>query len=206
MDLEINKVETPAFYKDMEFSVAPGVYDPDEDTFLLADDLGVNPGEEVLEIGTGCGILAILAAKAGAKVTATDVNPSALDCARKNASAQGVDGKIDFRLGDLFEPVAGEHFNLVIFNPPYLPATGKLDGDPTGVACEGGSDGRALIDPFLESLPEHLKDGGRAIYLQSSLSSIEQSIKKMRELGLVFSLKSKKFCFEELFLVFAKRL
>ncbi len=132
----------PAFYGGLKFMVSPGVYEPAEDTFLIADNLDVKAGEDVLEIGTGCGILAVLAAKAGAKVIATDINPEAVDCAEENARMNGVGGKIDFRLGSLFEPVAGKTFDLVVFNPPYLPASGGLEGDPVGLACEGGRDGR----------------------------------------------------------------
>ncbi|MEM2890220.1 MAG: methyltransferase, partial [Candidatus Hadarchaeum sp.] len=109
------------FYKGDKFLVYPEVYEPAEDTFLIADNLEVKSDERVLELGTGCGLLAILAAKAGAKVVATDISPIALECARANAVENLVANRIDFRSGDLFDPVDGELFDAVIFNPPYLP-------------------------------------------------------------------------------------
>ncbi len=184
--------------------VAPGVYAPAEDTFLIADNLDVRAGEEVLEIGTGCGILAISAAKAGAKVVATDSNPAAVACAKENAKLNGVGGKIDFRLGNLFEPVAWKAFDLVIFNPPYLPASGELEGDSIGLACEGGRDGTAVISPFLKSLPRHLRKGGRAIFLLSSFSKSDECLKELSRLGFEFETKKEKLSFEELVLVKAR--
>ncbi|MFN4133880.1 MAG: HemK2/MTQ2 family protein methyltransferase, partial [Candidatus Hadarchaeales archaeon] len=104
-----------AYWKELQFLIAPDVYEPAEDTFFIAENMSIGAGEKVLELGTGCGMLAVLAAKAGGKVIATDINPTALECARANAAANGV--KIDFRLGDLFEPVKGELFDQILFNP-----------------------------------------------------------------------------------------
>ncbi len=78
------------------------------------DDL-VAPGMRVLDVGTGCGILAGVAAQLGATVVATDINERAVVCAQQNLD--GLD--VDVRCGDLFEPVAGERFDLIVCNPPY---------------------------------------------------------------------------------------
>lgn len=109
------------YYRGRAFRVDPGVYEPAEDTFLLADNLDVRSGERVLELGTGCGLLAILAAEAGAWVIATDISSAALICAKKNAAAHGVEDRIDFRLSNLFESVRGRRFDLVVFNPLTCP-------------------------------------------------------------------------------------
>ena len=184
------------------FHVGPEVYEPAEDTFLLAENLDVNPGERVLELGTGCGLLAILAAKAGARVVATDINPAAVECAHANAAAHGVADRIDFRLGDLFEPVAGERFDLVVFNPPYLPVEPEeaLDG-PLDRAWEAGPDGRAAIDPFLRGLLNHLTNNGRALFVQSSLSNLDKTLREIGGLGLDVDIVRKRLPFEELFLL-----
>src|SRR5688572_18246060 len=71
----------------------------------------------VLDLGTGSGIGAVFAARKGASVVAVDINPEAVRCARINALLNHVDERIDVRLGDLFEPVRGEEFDLVLFNP-----------------------------------------------------------------------------------------
>jgi release factor glutamine methyltransferase len=190
------------FYGEEEFKLHPDVYEPAEDTFQLADNLDARHGEHVLELGTGCGLLAILAAKAGAKVVATDINHSALECARANAVAHGVADKIDFRLGDLFEPIHDERFDLVVFNPPYLPV--RLEealGDSPSVAWEAGPDGRAVIDRFLEGLPGHLAPKGRALFVQSSLADISKTLRVLEKSGFQVNILREKLPFEELFLL-----
>jgi len=193
---------TTVYFKSKAFRVDPSVYEPAEDTFLLADNLDARPDEYVLELGTGCGLLAILAAETGAKVTATDTNPAALECARANAMAHGVIDCIDFRLGGLFGPVAGKCFDLVIFNPPYLPVRPEEAlGGVLDRAWEAGPDGRAILDPFLEGLPNHLMKGGRALFVQSSLSDIAKTINVLQTRGFRVEVTNRKLPFEELFLL-----
>ncbi|MDI6884414.1 MAG: MoaD family protein [Hadesarchaea archaeon] len=192
-----------ASYNGEDFRIEPDVYEPAEDTFLLAENLDVRRGERTLELGTGCGILAILAAKAGARVTATDINPAALECARANVAAHGVADRIGFRLGDLFEPVAGKRFNLVIFNPPYLPIPDQDSiGTPLDLAWEAGPDGRAVINRFLNELPEHLAPSSRALFVQSSLADVEKTIRALEAKGMRAEIVARrKLSFEELFLL-----
>ena len=191
------------YYKEMAFKVAKNIYEPAEDTFLLADNINARRGERVLELGTGCGLLAILAAKAGAKeVVVTDINPAALKCARANAAKHQVEYCIDFRLGDLFEPVAGEHFDLVMFNPPYLPVDPEeaLCG-PLDRAWEAGPDGRRIIDRFLRELPNYLMPNGRILFVQSSLANIPKTLRVLETSGFQVNTINKKFSFEELCLL-----
>ncbi|MEM3519114.1 MAG: class I SAM-dependent methyltransferase [Candidatus Hadarchaeales archaeon] len=189
------------YWRELRFSVLPDVYEPAEDTFFLAENLEVRAGEKVLELGTGCGMLAVIAAKAGGNVVATDINPVAIECARRNAAANGVDGKIDFRIGDLFKPVKGERFNQIIFNPPYLPTDPEeAKGGWLEKAWDGGVDGRRVIERFLQEFPEHLELGGRAVFVQSSLSDIPKTIQMLKLSGLKFNFLQKKLPFEELFL------
>jgi len=189
------------FYKGSKFLVYPGVYEPAEDTFLLADNLDVRGGEQVLELGTGCGLLSILAAKAGARVVATDINPAAIECARANAAEKGVADIIDFRLGDLFEPVEGECFDLVVFNPPYLPVEpGERLGEPLELAWEAGKDGRRVIDRFLSELPSHIGSNGRALFVQSSLSNAFETLQLLEANRFKVKMVREKLFFEELFL------
>lgn len=190
------------FYGGDAFCVDSDVYEPAEDTFLLADNLDARRGERVLELGTGCGLLAILAAKAGARVVATDINPAAFECASANAVKHGVADDIDFRFGDLFEPVAGERFDLVIFNPPYLPVKPNeaLDG-PLDRAWEAGPDGRKVIDRFLRELPDHLTPNGRALFVQSSLADISKTIRALEMGGFQVNTLHEKLPFEELYLL-----
>lgn len=192
---------TLVYYKGKGFEVRPSVYEPAEDTFLLADNLDVYPSEKVLELGTGCGLLAILAAEAGGRVIATDINPTALECARTNAVAHGVLDRIDFRLGNLFEPVVDERFDLVIFNPPYLPVRPEEALDTMlDRAWEAGPEGRAVIDRFLNELPGHLMPDGRALFVQSSLADVEKTIQVLGG-SRVEVVARRKLSFEELFLL-----
>ena len=87
------------FYDDFTFQVFKDVYEPAEDTFLVANCLVqiVKEGDMLLDIGTGCGILAIIAAKKAKKLIATDLNPHAVKCARLNAKNNGVSQKVEVR-------------------------------------------------------------------------------------------------------------
>jgi len=87
---------------------------------LRAVDAHVQPGDRVLDLGTGSGVAAVRAALRGAQVTATDVNPEAVRCARINALLNRVDDRIDVREGDLYEPVEGQRFDVVLCNPPFF--------------------------------------------------------------------------------------
>lgn len=198
---------TIVYYKAKTFTIDPEVYEPAEDTLLVADNLDVRKGERVLELGTGCGLLAILAAGAGARVVATDISPLAIACARKNAVSHGASDLIDFRLGKLFEPVDGERFDLVIFNPPYLPVRDdEAIGTPIDLAWEAGPEGRAVIDPFMEGLSSHLVKDGRAIFVQSSLSNIAKTLLFLRTRDFKVDVMNRKLPFEELFLIRAAKL
>ncbi|KXB04728.1 hypothetical protein AKJ49_01780 [candidate division MSBL1 archaeon SCGC-AAA382A03] len=191
------------YYRDQKFRILPGVYKPAEDTTLLADNLKISVGEKVLELGTGCGLISIIAAKAGAKIIATDVNPKAIECAKKNAENHGVLEKIDFKEGDLFEPVRGEEFDLIIFNPPYLPVSSS-ESLNIGLAraWDGGEDGRKVIDNFLDRVSDYLKEEGRLIFVQSSLSGVQETLNILEKKGFSSSIESeKKLSFEKLCLI-----
>ncbi|HEX2312488.1 MAG TPA: methyltransferase, partial [Thermomonospora sp.] len=101
----------------------PGVYPPQGDTVLLADALreaGVPPGARVLDVCTGTGVVALAAALGGARsVTATDISARAVLAARLNARLRGHSVRV--LRGDLVGPVAGEEFDVITANPPYVP-------------------------------------------------------------------------------------
>jgi len=171
------------FYKGLYFHVSDDVYEPSEDTFLLAENLDVNDGEIVLDMGTGCGILAVLSTRKASWVLAVDVNPHAVKCARENAERNNVSEKIDFVCGDLFNPLRREQlFDLILFNAPYLPVEEKPKGW-VDYAWSGGEDGRSILDSFLSDAPDYLKRGGRLLIVQSSLSDIGKTLSTLREKG-----------------------
>jgi HemK-related putative methylase len=83
----------------------------------------------VLDLGTGSGVGAVFAARRGASVVAVDINPEAVRCARINALLNHVEERVEVWLGNLFEPVQGRKFDLVLFNPPFYRGVPKDDLD-----------------------------------------------------------------------------
>ncbi len=184
-------------YHGMEFQTCKKVYEPAEDTFLLADNLKVKKSDSVLEIGTGTGIIAVIASKKAESVVAVDINKLAVECAQKNAELN--QAHVDVRLGDLFGPVEEEKFDLVVFNTPYLPTEeDELIKDELEAAWNGGKDGRVVINRFIENLPKHLNPGGCVQLVQSSLSNVEETSGRLMEMGFKISVTAnKRFFFEE---------
>jgi len=184
-------------YQGMEFIICENVYEPAEDTFLLADNLLVKKSDNVLEIGTGTGIIAIIASKKAKKVVTVDINRYAVECARKNTEINLA--CVDIRWGDLFDPVDDEKFDLILFNTPYLPIEDdELVDDELEAAWNGGKDGRFVINRFIKGLVEHLNPCGRVQLVQSSLSNVEETTGRLMELGFEVSVTdSERFFFEE---------
>jgi release factor glutamine methyltransferase len=191
-------------FNDCIFYVSQEVYEPAEDTFLLAENLDVNESDVVIDVGTGCGILAILAAKKAKRAVATDINPYAVDCAKMNAQQNGVLAKMDIRLGNLFEPIKkNEKFDVIIFNAPYL-TTNKDEEKENWIdrAWAGGQSGRDVIEPFVSEAPKYLKKKSRVFLVQSSLSAIDKTIQRFKESGLDATVVAeKKFPFETIVVV-----
>jgi release factor glutamine methyltransferase len=157
----------------LEFEVNRAVLIPRPDTecvvvecLRLAKDV-TEP--TLLDIGTGSGCLAIAIAKhhKTAQVTAIDISPEALAVASRNAARHGVAERIRFLQGDLFAPIpAGERFDFILSNPPYIPhddiaklPPGVRDYEPH-VALDGGADGFAVFDRLIAEAPAHLKPDG----------------------------------------------
>jgi len=190
-------------FNDCTFYVSQKVYEPAEDTFLLADNLAMNKNDVVLDVGTGCGILGILATKMAKRVVATDINPYAVNCAQINAKQNGVLSKIDIRQGNLFEPIKrNEKFDVIIFNAPYLPATKSEKKSWIGKAWAGGKSGRDVIEPYVSEVPKYLKKKGTIFLVQSSLSDTDKTLRRFEENGLSASvIARKKFPFETIVVI-----
>jgi len=191
------------FYKNFVFMVPRHVYEPAEDSFLLLENLDLNPQDIVLDMGTGCGIIGIIAAEKVKSVVAVDINPYAVRCAKKNAKINGMASKIDIRLGNLFEPIEkNERFSAILFNAPYLPVR---DSKPDGwieKAWNGGKNGRQVIDRFINEAPSFLTKNGRIFLVQSSLSNIEETLQQFHEKRFRATILSERnFMFERIVVI-----
>jgi release factor glutamine methyltransferase len=169
----------------MRVVTLPGVFRPRPDSWLLARHLcaAVRPGASVLDVCTGSGAIAVAAAGAGAgAVTAIDVSRRAVVTARINARLNGV--RVRALRGDLFAPVAGERFDAIACNPPYLPAADTLPTRGPARALDGGIDGRVLLDRVCAGAASHLRPGGCVLLVHSSVCGVEQTVERLRATGL----------------------
>ena len=136
-----------------------------------------------LDLGTGCGIQALHAARHATTVIATDISERALELARFNAELNGVTN-IQFRLGSLFEPVAGERYGHVVSNPPFVITPRSAEGVPAYEYRDGGMVGDALVASVIKDVEAHLVPGGVAQLLgnweygaQDGLARVEQWVR-----------------------------
>ena len=162
-----------AEFRGRVFQVSPAVLIPRPETEVLIDlalaKLAGLTAPRLVDLGTGSGIVAISLALEcpAAQVAAVDLSADALAVARNNAGRLGA--RVDFRQGDWFAPLAGERFDLVVSNPPYV-----ADGDPhlalnglpfePKMALTDGADGLACIRRIITDAPKHLKPGGWLLF------------------------------------------
>jgi release factor glutamine methyltransferase len=174
-----------AFFGGFVFEVCSEVYEPAEDSFLFAENLNVNVGARVLDMGTGSGILGIIAARQASEVLSVDVNPHAVRCAKQNAALNKVAGNMAFMQSDLFAAISETaKFDLILFNAPYLPSEAGEEESWLGRAWAGGTTGREFIDRFIAQAPEHLECGGEILLMQSNLANVEETLVAFASQGL----------------------
>ena len=133
--------------------------------------------------GTGCVALALAKNLPDAALVATDLSGDALDLARENAEALGLADRVEFREGDLLAPLAGERFDLIVSNPPYIPddewgavEPNVKDHEPT-LALRGGADGLDLVRPLFEGAADLLEpDAWLAVEVATSRAELTASI------------------------------
>lgn len=188
----------------MEFIIntSETVYMPAEDSYMLADNLKIKPGDSVLEIGTGTGIVAMYASKITDKITVTDINFDAVQLAEENFKANNIEN-IEILFGNLFEPVKDRKFDVILFNTPYLPTDNDdVIEDSLNYAFDGGLNGRKVIDLFLDEVKNHLNPKGIVQLIQSSLSDNEKTLDRLDEMGFIAEIaESEHFFFEDVVLI-----
>ena len=144
---------------------------------------GLAVGRDVLDVFTGSGALALAAAMAGARsVTAVDLSRRALLTARLNARRNGV--RVRTLRGDLFAPVAGGTFDLILANPPYFPGAGRIPRHGPARAWEGGHDGRMLVDRLCAEAAGHLRANGRLLIVHNTMTGEHETREQLERSGL----------------------
>jgi len=172
-------------YDGCTFKVADGAQPPKAGSLLFCRHLRVGAGERVLDIGTGIGLAAVLAARAGAHVVAIDVVEAAVRCARENAVLNGVADRVDVRLGDAYEPVRGLAFDLIATSPPQMPTPPERERcDGVAAADNGGPDGWRLLDRVIAGAPAHLRPGGRLVFTLFGFLGVKAALGKLAGAGL----------------------
>lgn len=140
------------------------------------DSSHIWPNAEVLDLGTGTGVCAVFAARYARRVVAVDINAAAVRCARANALLNHAEDRIDVRHGDLFGPVAGQRFDLVLFNPPFLTGQARDDRDRAWRSDD-------VAERFAEGLGRHLKPSGTGLLLLSTYGDAEIFLAPLRRRG-----------------------
>ena len=136
------------------------------DSYWLARNVVNKVKGEVLDLCTGSGIQAILAAKSADKVTGVDIDEVAVSIASFNAALNRVEDKVVFLQGNLYEAIGDKKYDYILTNPPFIPIPKEIDFPICG---DGGEDGKEIVDILLEGYKKHLKENGTAIMIGQAL-------------------------------------
>ncbi len=164
------------------------IYRPREDSFLLRKHVRKYAKGKVLDMGTGSGIQALAALENTKDVLAVDINPEAVEKLKRKG--------VNAIASDLFSDVNGK-FDIIIFNPPYLPEDPEED-EESRLTTTGGKRGHEIIERFLKDAKRHLKKEGMILLLFSSMTGDVDSILKKFKYKFV-CIDKKKMFFEELY-------
>lgn len=183
----------------LELEVAPAVLIPRPETELLVElslsHLPATAEARVLDLctGSGCVAIAIATERPGVQVVATDLSEDALEIARANTRAHGVDGRIELVRGDLFVPLEGQRFDVITANPPYLAAheLGECEPDVRDfeprLALVAGDGGLEIVARIAAGLDAHLGPAGRA-FVEVGAGQAAAAAALCREKGFVTQL------------------
>ena len=180
--------------------VTPSVFNPKVPrtgaflaTQLAAGNIAADA--EVLDMGTGSGVCAIFAARYARRVVAVDINAAAVRCAGINVRLNHLEQRIEVRHGDLFTPVHGERFDLIVFNPPFLRASPRNDRDRAWRSPD-------VAERFAAQLAAHLKPGGSALLVLSTFGHARIFLDELCRNGFAISVLAERSFVNERLAVF----
>ncbi len=127
----------------------------------------------VLDMGTGSGVCALFVARRAATVVAVDINPDAVRCARINVLMNRLEDRVEVVHGDLFAPLAGRRFDLILFNPPFLHGAPRDDADRAWRSLD-------VAERFAAGLRDHLQPGGAALVLLSTYGDASRFVREFQ--------------------------
>ena len=174
----------------IKIRVIEGVYDPANDSYLLIEIIDAKGCKNALDMGCGTGIVALHLAKHGCNVTACDVNEKAVENTLLNARINNL--RLKVIKSNLFESIYGK-FDIIAFNPPYLPTRGE------DITWDGGEGGVEVIDKFLSQAYKYLSDRGKIYMVVSSLTDMDPIIEKYREEYTFSKVGERSFFFEKIY-------
>jgi HemK-related putative methylase len=139
----------------------------DDESLLLAKWASAKPGECVLDIGTGAGVIALkLAHHGAAKVIATDVNPRVAEYFRFNSELNGLTSNVEYVHSDVFDGINGERFDVIVSNPPFAPVPEQAR---YFLHSDGGKFGTTLVERLAREWHDHIRPEGRVYLFTLSL-------------------------------------